>query len=290
MGKVKVYSYDYEDYDENDKNAGTMVQDILEDPELPDLEGITVGSWGGAWEEDCQALIDGIVANKDKFSHIKKLFIGDMDFEECEVSWIMQGNYEKLWAAMPQLEEMTIKGATDLRLGEIDLPNLKSFALICGGLPTDVIQSIQNAKMPALEELFLYIGSDNYGFDGDKDTIREMLEKSDFPKLRCLGIMDSEIQDELVEVVLDSKYMKQIETLDLSYGTLTDKGGELLAQKVGDYPNLKKIDLEYHFLTDAGEKKLEAAARKAGKEINLDEQQEADDYDGEVYYYAMLTE
>ena len=290
MGKVKTYSYDYEDYDENDKNAGTMVQEILEDPELLDLEGITIGSWGGAWEEDCQALIDGLVANKDKFSHIKKLFIGDMDFEECEVSWIMQGNYEKLWAAMPQLEEMTIKGATDLQLGEIDLPNLKSFEIICGGLPTDVIQSIQNAKMPALEKLSLYMGSDNYGFDGNANTIRELLEKSDFPKLRYLGILDSEIQDELAEVVLDSKYMKQIETLDLSYGTLTDKGGELIANKIGDYPNIKKIELEYHFLTDDGGKKLEAAVKKAGKEINLDDQQEADDYDGEVYYYAMLTE
>ena len=89
---------------------------------------------------------------------------------------------------------------------------------------------------------------------------------------------------------MDSKYMKQIETLDLSYGTLTDKGGELIANKIGDYPNIKKIEVEYHFLTDDGEKKLEAAVEKAGKEINLDDQQEADDYGGEVYYYAMLTE
>lgn len=290
MGKVKTYSYDYEDYEDNGKTAGTMVQEILEDPELPDLEGIIIGSWGGAWEEDCQALIDGFVAYKDKFSHIKKLFIGDMDFEECEVSWIMQGDYGDLWAAMPQLEEITIKGATDLRLGEINLPNLKSFTIICGGLSTDIIQCIQKAKMPLLEKLSLYIGSDSYGFDGDANTIRELLEKSDFPKLRYLGILDSEIQDELAEVVLDSKYMKQIETLDLSYGTLTDKGGELLASKIGDYPNLKKLELEYHFLTEDGEKKLEAAVKKAGKEIHLDDPQKADEYNGEVYYYAMLTE
>ena len=47
----------------------------------------------------------------------------------------------------------------------------------------------------------------------------------DFPKLQYLGISDSEIQDELAEVVVNSRYMNQIETLDLSNGTLTDKGG-----------------------------------------------------------------
>ena len=38
-------------------------------------------------------ILDGIAANADRFSHITKLFIGDMDYEVCEVSWIMQGNY-----------------------------------------------------------------------------------------------------------------------------------------------------------------------------------------------------
>ncbi len=290
MEKVKTYSYDYDDYEENGKNAETMVQDILEDPELPELYGIIIGSWGGTWEEGCQALIDGLIKNKDKFSHIRKLFIGDMDYEECEVSWIIQGNYSKLWAAMPQLEELTIKGSTDLELGEIDLPNLKSFEIICGGLPAEVIKSIQNAKMPALERLVLYIGSDDYGFDGNADTIRELLEKSDFKKLRYLGIVDSEIQDELAEVVLDSKYMNQIETLDLSYGTLTDKGSAVIAEKIGNYPNVKKIELEWHFMSDDGVSRLKAAVEKAGKEIRIEEQQEAEEYDDEVYYYAMLTE
>lgn len=87
-----------------------------------------------------------------------------------------------------------------------------------------VLQSIQRAKLPNLKKLLLYIGIDNYGFDGDAETIRTLLAESDFPKLEYLGIEDSEIQDELARVVLESKYMKQIHTLDLANGTLTDKG------------------------------------------------------------------
>ncbi len=290
MAKSKLYSYEYEEYEDGDKGPGTIVPDILEDPDFAMLDGIEIGCWGDAWEDSCQPVIDDIIKQKEKFSHIKKMYFGNMDFEQCEVTWIIQGDYSKLWAAVPQLEELTIKGSTDLELGQIDLPNLKSLEIICGGLPTNVIQSIQKAKLPSLEKLLLYIGVEDYGFDGTADTIREMLEKSDFPNLKYLGITDSEIQDELTEIVLGCPYISRIETLDLSYGTLTDKGGGLLAEKIAEFPNLKKIELEHHFLSDEGEEKLRAAVKKAGKEIRLEDQQEAEDYDGEIYYYPMLTE
>lgn len=290
MAGTKKFTYGYEEYDEGGKSAETMVDDILVDPEFAKLDGVTVGCWGAAYEDDCQPIIDGIIQEKEKFSHIKKLFIGDMDFEECEVSWIIQGDYSELWKAMPQLTEFTVKGSTDLTLGDIDLPDLKSLEIICGGLPTDIIKSVQNAKLPNLERLVLYIGAEEYGFDGSAEDIKEMLEKSDFPKLKYLGIVDSEIQDELAEVVLNCKYMDKIETLDLSYGTLTDKGGDLIADKIGGFPNIKKIELEHHFLSDEGIKRLEAAVKAAGKEIRIEDQMSADEYGGEIYYYAMLTE
>ena len=73
-----------------------------------------------------------------------------MDYEDCEVSWIIQGDYSALWAAMPQLEKLTIKGSDSLSLGTIEHSNLKEFTIICGGLPTDVLEEVQNAKLPEL--------------------------------------------------------------------------------------------------------------------------------------------
>ena len=285
MGKSKTYSFDYDEY-ENGKNAGTMVEDILADPEFPELEELIIGSWGSAYEDDCQPLLDAIVENADKFSHITKLFVGDMDFEECEVSWIEQADYSKLWAALPALEQLTIKGSSELELGEINHSNLKSFEIICGGLPVSVIQSIEKAKLPQLEELMLYIGVEDYGFDGDVSDIEKMLENSDFSNLKILGLMDSEIQDEITEVVVKSKYMKQIQKLALSYGTLTDKGGEILLKELPSFENIKEVDLEYHYLSD----KMVAKLDKLSIDIWTDDPQEDDEYDGEVYRYPMLTE
>lgn len=285
MYKSKTYSYDYDAYEEG-KSAKTMMGDILADPGLPELEEIVIGSWGDSWESSVQIILDEMVANKEKFAHIKSLFVGDMDFEECEVSWIIQGDYQKVIESLPNLEKLTIKGSTDLSLGKVVHDKLESLEIICGGLPSEVIKSIQEAKLPSLKSLQLYLGEENYGFDGDADTIKELLEHSDFPKLEHLGICDSDIQDAVTEVVLDSKYMKQITSLALSMGTMTDKGGQLLLEKMPAFGNIKTLDLHYHFMSDKMMKDLE----KLPMEVDVDEQNEPDEWNGEVYYYAMLTE
>ena len=284
--QTKTYEYDYEDYEDGGKCAATIVQEILEDPEFTALKELVIGDWGNAWEDDCQAIIDGIVEHADQFSHIERLFIGDMNFESCEVSWIMQGNYEKLWAAMPQLKELTIKGSSDLELGSICHENLESLTIICGGLPKYIIKEIQEAKLPNLKKLLLYIGIDDYGFDGDADTVRELLEKADFPQLKYLGITDSEIQDELAKVVLESKFMGQIRTLDLSMGTLTDESGALLLETLPRYPNIKKLDLHHNYLSKEMAKKLEDLPIV----VDVSEIEKPWEYKGEIYMNAMLTE
>lgn len=284
--KSKKYVYEWEDYEDGKKNAKTMAEEILTDPQLPELEEIIIGCWGESWENSAQSIIDSIVANKEKFTGIKSLFVGDMDYEECEVSWIEQADYSALWETLPGLERLTIKGGTNLSLGKICHLKLKRLEIICGGLPKEVLASIAEAELPELEELALYLGVADYGFDGGVEDVKNMLEKSNFPKLRALGIMDSEIQDEVAEVVCDSKYMKQIDTLDLSKGTLTDQGGEILLKTLPDYENIKEVNLEYHYMSEDMMKKLERLSAK----VDVSDPQEDDEYDGEIYRYPMLTE
>lgn len=280
----QTYYYDYEEY-EDDKGPATMIEEILAHDAFPKLDELVIGNWG-AWDGSCQPIIDGIIDNKEKFSHIQKVFIGNMDYEACEVSWILQGNYSKLWAAMPQLRELTIKGSNELVLGEICHEELEALTIICGGLPVSVIQSIQNAKLPKLKKLLIFIGVENYGFDGNENTIKELLAHAQFPELTELGITDSEIQDELTEVVLDSKFMDQITTLDLSNGTLTDKGGALLLEKIPQYPNIRKLDIHHNYLSVNMAKKLEALPI----EVDASEIEQSWAHGGRIYMNALLTE
>lgn len=282
----KRYAYSYEDWEDNGKSDKTLVSDILEDKEFYSLDELIIGSWGEAWDVSCQQVLDDIVLNADKFSHIKYLFIGDMDSEESEVSWIAQGNYNALLKALPNLKGLTIKGSTDLEFGEINHENLESIEIISGGLPLSVIHSIANAKLPKLNKLLLYLGVENYGFDASIEDIEDFLTNSDFPSLSYLGLTNCEIQDEVTKVVLDSKYINQIEVLDLSNGCLKDTGGELLLNNIPNYPNIKKLNLEYHYLSNEMMKKL----ANLSVEVNLNSQNEPYSYDDTLYYDPLITE
>lgn len=290
MYKRKIYVYSYEDCEKRNKSAATMADDILNDSELASLEEIVIGCWGECWEESAQIFLDSLTEHADKLSHIKSLMVGDMDFEECEVSWILQGNYEKLLMALPNLERLIIKGSTDLELGTISHTNLKDLTIICGGLPASVIKSIETAYMPNLERLQLYLGVEEYGFDGSIEDIRSLLANSYFPKLSHLGLCDSELQDEVTEVVLQSKYIHQINILDLSRGTLTDRGGRLLIEKLPSLTNLSIVDLDWHYLSKDCMEQLNAIASNREILILLGDAQEAETYDGTLCCYPMLTE
>lgn len=281
----KKFYYSWDDIDEGEKDAGTLLEDILAYEQLPELDELVIGCWGECYDNNAQVIIDGIVEHKDQFQNIKSLFVGDMEMEECEVSWIEQADYSKIWEALPNLEKFTIKGSTGLKLGSIQHENLKEFEIICGGLPKEVLRSIANARLPELTSLTLYIGIDDYGFDGDIEDIKAVLANV-FPKLTSLAIVDAEIQDEITAEVLKSTYMDQITELSLGMGCLTDEGGALLLEEIPKHTNIKSLDLEYHYMSDKMMKKLSALPI----EVNVDDQQEDDEYDGEIYRYPLLTE
>ena len=285
--KSKKYFYTYEDYEDGEKNSLTLAKEILEDSELPSLQEIVVGCWGEAYDKSIDDLLEEFIKQKEKLQHIESFFIGDMDFEECEVSWIIQGNYENFLKAFPNLKSLKIKGSSELSLGKIDHNNLETLEIICGGLPKEVILQIANANLPALKKLNLYLGVEDYGFDGNIEDIKTLLKADFIPKLEYLGLGDSEIQDEITELVFSLDTLSSLKTLDLSNGTLTDKGGEIILNNISKLKSLEMLNLEYHYLSDDMMEKL-----KKGLDcnINLDEQQEAEVYKDEVYYYPMLTE
>ncbi|BFH11652.1 hypothetical protein J6TS7_07520 [Paenibacillus dendritiformis] len=109
---------------------------------------------------------------------------------------------------------------------------LKELVIICGGLPAEVLADIRNAKLPELRKLELYLGVDEYGFSGSLDDVLSVAKPGLFPKLTYLGLKDSEIQDEIAQALADAPILDQLETLDLSYGTLSDAGAEALLARL----------------------------------------------------------
>ncbi|GAA4848760.1 STM4015 family protein [Paenibacillus vulneris] len=281
MSELKLV-VDYDQY-ENGVNMVELIEELANKEEASQLESLIIGDWGGAYENDSSEVVEALVRLKDRFPRLTKLFIGDMSYEECEVSWINQSNLAPLLTAYPELKSLTIKGSTGLELNPARHEKLEELTIICGGLGKDVIASISEGSLKKLKKLELYLGVDNYGFDGSLEDVLPLIEPGKFPELTYLGLKDSEIQDEISIALADAPILDQLHTLDLSMGTLTDKGAEALinSERV---KKLKLLDLNYHYMSDEMMKRW----NQSGLNVDTSDQQAADDEDD--YRYPALTE
>lgn len=274
-------SVGYDEY-EDGVRMSDLIEKLASRPDSARLSILTIGEWGQAYENSPDSVLDTLIRHKDQFPQLKRLFIGDMSFEECEVSWINQTNLSPLLTAFPNLESLSIKGSQGLSLQPLEHEKLQELVVICGGLPQSVLAEIKAARLPELRKLELYLGVEDYGFDGGLEDVLALLDTSLFPKLTYLGLKDSEIQDEIAIAIADAPIVDQLEILDLSYGTLTDEGAAaLLASE--RIKKLKHLNLSYHYMSDD----MLIRWKRSGISVDVTDQQESDEDD---WRYPFLTE
>jgi len=272
------------EYEDEDTITGLLTE-LLEDPAAERLTGLVVGAWSGElWDADASETVEALVAAAPQLPSLRALFIGDIISEENEVSWIKQTDVSPLWTAFPKLEHLQLRGSDGLSLGHVAHDALKSLTIQCGGLPASVLQQIADSQLPLLERLVLYLGTEDYGFDGGIESVAPLLSAS-FPRLTHLGLCDSDIADEVAVAVTTSPLLEQISTLDLSLGTLGDEG----AQALLDCPAVAKLErlvIDHHYISDDLVKRL----RSLPIATDISEPQQPDEYDGEIYRYISVSE
>jgi len=280
MQEVKLV-VNYDDYEEGIRME-TLLQDLAAKPEAATLESLIIGDWGQAYENSPQEFKDTLIQLAPSFPALKQLFIGDMESEECEISWIVQTNLAPILHAFPNLTSVVIQGSSGLELEPLKHNKLEELVIICGGLPKKVLHSIAAAELPELRKLELYLGVEDYGFNGSLEDVLPLIEKGRFPKLEYLGLKNSEIQDEIAKAVADAPILDQIQVLDLSDGTLSDEGAEALLAS-DKIKQLKYLDLSYHFMTDEVMERF----NQLGISVDVSDQQESDEDD---WRFPMVTE
>src|SRR5262249_42122158 len=133
----------------------------------------------GAWDYDqmCDSLgdsgaaevVEAMVANRARMPNLRRLFVGDITSEECEISWIGYRDISPLLPAFKKLEEFRIRGAANLTFGTIKHSGLRIFSIESGGLPAELLAEVWAAKLPKLEHLELWLGSPVYEGIADAD-------------------------------------------------------------------------------------------------------------------------
>lgn len=256
-------------------------------------KALDIGYWEEAYECDSEHIVKYLAENRDLFPYVNEIFIGDMEQEENEISWIIQSDMSPLIKAFP-LEILKVQGGNGLRFSPVKSDTLKVLEIISGGTPREPILDLQKCEFPNLERLEVYLGEENYGFDATMEDIKGLMSKELYPSLKYLGIKNSELQNEIFEAVLESDILPQLEVLDISYGTFDNKGAKVLLENIEKLKHLDKINIEYNFLTEEYINKLAEAAEKYDIEIETDQSEvdlewddEANDYE---WKYPYITE
>ena len=196
-----------------------------------------------------------------------------MTVEECEISWIVQTDVSPVLNALPQLESLRIRGGSELSFSLVRHNNLKELAIETGGLGRSVLREIFSCEFPQLERLELLLGDASYGFDGGVEDLQPLLAGRLFPKLTWLGLMNSEIANDIAAVVVNSPIVERLKVLDLSMGNLDDEGARSL-MGLSAFPNLETLNISHHYVSEST---LDDLAKAIPCKLIADDRQEPDD-------------
>ncbi|MEK8173202.1 STM4015 family protein [Streptomyces sp. M19] len=192
------------------------------------VRALIVGWWGGSAERDSGDAIARIAAARDRLTSLRAVFVGDVADERITFSRIRQADVTPLLAAYPELRELGVRGGSGLEFPAVGHTRLRTLSFESSGLPASVVRGVAASELPALEYLEMWLGTPEYGGDATVADLAPILDGERLPELSHLGLQNSGIQDEFAAAVATAPVVRQLDSLELSMGVLTDEGGEAL--------------------------------------------------------------
>ncbi len=239
------------------------------------VTAVVVGAWSPEEPESFAGPLAAILAAAERLPALRGLFIGDITYEESEISWIDMVDVTPVLTAFPLLTELVVRGAAQewvegegIGLQPVRHEHLRALRFESGGLPGEVPRAVAASELPALERLEFWLGVANYGGSTRLADLEPFLDGTRFPALRHLGLQNSEIQDEIAAALAHAPVVARLESLNLSMGVFTDQGATALLDGQ-PLTHLKSLDLHHHFLSRPVQDRLREAL--PGVEIDLSE-------------------
>lgn len=260
------------------------LQLLAQQPWARNVTALVIGEWGSSY--DTPAPMELLVQAIAQMPSLDALFLGEMTFEECEISWIHHGDVTPLFEVCPRLETLTIRGSDGLSLKSLSHESLRSLTFESGGLPAEVIRAVGDCDFPHLRHLELWLGTDNYGGDATPEDLAPILAGGRLPALKSLALRNAEIADMMATALASAPVVARLEVLDLSMGMLSDAGATALLTGQ-PLTHLRKLDLHHHYISEPVMQRLRAELTEAWVEVDLSDAGDANSEDGR---YIVVSE
>ncbi|MET7986950.1 STM4015 family protein [Streptomyces sp. NPDC005281] len=255
------------------------------------VKALIVGAWSDVYDSSPSAVIAALVAARDRLPALRGLFLADIVMEECEISWIVQGDVSPLLEAFPDLEEFGVRGGNQLVFPTLRHERLRTLTVESGGMPVAAVRGVAGSDLPALEGLDLWLGTSEYGGDADVADLEPFFAGTRLPGLTRLGLRNSEIQDAICTALASAPVVARLTHLDISMGVLTDDGATALLSGQ-PLTHLKVLDAHHNYLGAEVRKRLLETLEPAGVTVRADQDDAESDEeeDGTVWRFVAVGE
>ncbi|MFE7835733.1 STM4015 family protein [Streptomyces sp. NPDC057474] len=255
------------------------------------VRALVVGAWSDAYDNGPKEIIEALVAAKDRLPALRALFLGDIVMEECEISWIHQGDVGPLLTAFTELEEFGVRGGQGLGFPTVRHERLRTLTVETGGMPVAAVRGVAGSDLPALVELDLWLGTSEYGGDSEVADLAPILAGTRLPALKHLALRNSEIQDDICGALASAPVVARLDVLDLSMGVLTDDGATALLTGQ-PLTHLTTLDLHHNYLSPAIRDRLRDSLEAEGVQVDVDadDAESDEEEDGTVWRFVAVGE
>lgn len=261
--------------------------------DLSKVSALIIGTWDDVYDNGPDAVISTLIDARDRLPALRALFLGDITYEECEISWINQTQVAPLLEAFPELETFGVRGGQSLGFSAVRHQNLRTLVMEAGGLPGDVVRGVAASDLPALRHLDLWLGTTEYGGEAEVADLAPIFSGDRLPALTHLALRNSDIQDTICAGLAAAPVVARLTSLDVSMGVLTDDGAAALLSGQ-PLSHLDALDMHHNYLSQAMCERLREALEPAAVSLALDrgraEEADDEDDDEDVWRFVAVGE
>jgi len=179
---------------------------------------------------------------------MRDLYIGPAE-DTRAASWSDAGNLSGLATGLPELRRLEVHTG-HVTFDELELPWIEELVLQIENLTPANVAALAGSRLPFLERLELR--SPGYTLGEDPQPLSRLLSGEGMPVLEALSLGLSSVTGVLLELLVESPLLAQIEELDLSEAGLTDAGAALIAKHGERFSHLARLDLSRNRLGQEG--------------------------------------
>lgn len=197
---------------------------------------------------DVGPLLVGI-ADRGPLPALRELLVRDFDVLERSSSFVGIGDLSPVLRASPNLQTLHVRGAA-IRFGKpLRHATLEQLCIEGDALARSTFATLVAAELPALRSLELWLGTRWIG----SATTRELLDRlgrgQGLPRLERLGLRSSVVSDDIATALPGWPVLARLREVDLSMGTLGDRGGQVILDHVDRFMHLRRLDLDHNQLS-----------------------------------------